>query len=456
MSHIVIASCDGHAGMPVSTYRDYFEKKYWPALDDLVVAEKRVLELSMEMTSFSPEQLELVDEGKAIRSGGLRGAWDPAVRLREMDREGIAWEMVYMGAGDGTTVVQSPFAWELSAPYPAELRSAGARAYNRWLADHIAQTDGRVSGAAMVGPCFDLDEEVRQLHWLAEHSLVAVYAPGTPADPDLPPLQDAYYEPFWAAAEDLGLRLAFHVNWGVPQRDRFTAHAEAYLQMKRDGLNLSSQQLKEKLLAEDPETFVDIDLPPRRAVWQLMLGGVFDRHPELGAVLTELRSDWTPEFIGHLDDRFAQGGLPLKMKPSEYWKRNFRLAPSFVHPIEMEMRHEIGIDQMMYGRDYPHPEGTWPNTWDWLRGALKGVPEDEARQFLGLNAIEWFGLDQAKLTEIAERIGPRPEDLLGDHQIDPRKIEAFHVRGGYSKPRQSVDLKEIDDVLDQDLRTLVA
>ncbi len=74
------------------------------------------------------------------------------------------------------------------------------------------------------------------------------------------------------------------------------------------------------------------------------------------------------------------------------------------------MRHEIGVEQIAFGRDYPHPEGTWPNTTEWLKDALIGVPEDEARLMLGENAIRFFGLDGPKLIRIAERVGPTMDD----------------------------------------------
>jgi predicted TIM-barrel fold metal-dependent hydrolase len=451
---LLIASSDGHAGMPVSSYREYFEQRYWPALDELVVNEAASIRAVAEMIQLPQDVLDLIDSANAIRTGGCRGAWDIDIRLREMDREGVAWELLYMGAGDGTTLVQGPFVWEASRPYPAELRAAGARAYNRWLADHIAAGHGRLGGVALVGPCHDLDAEVRELEWLAAHGFVAVCAPGTPADPSLPLLNDPYFEPFWAACETLGLRIAMHVNWGVPQEDRFTSQSAAYLESKKRGEVFSPLQMKERLVAEG--LFYDSDTPPRRAIWQLMLGGVFDRHPGLGAMLTELRSDWTPDFIAHLDVRFERGDLPMKRRPSEYWQENFRLVPSFVHRVEIEMRDEIGIRRMLYGRDYPHPEGTWPNTHDWLRDALAGVSESDARLFLGENAIEWFSLDREALRDIASRIGPSPDDILGGHTVDPRYLEQFHIRGGYQKPRAVIDVAGLDRFLDEDLDKISA
>ena len=48
---------------------------------------------------------------------------------------------------------------------------------------------------------------------------------------------------------------------------------------------------------------------------------------------------------------------------------------------------------MMFGRDFPHPESTWPNTWDWLRDAFSGVPEDDVRAIVGENALTCYRID---------------------------------------------------------------
>jgi hypothetical protein len=114
------------------------------------------------------------------------------------------------------------------------------------------------------------------------------------------------------------------------------------------------------------------------------------------------------------------------------------------------MRHEIGIDQLLFGTDYPHPEGTWPNTRDWIRTALAGVPEAEARKILGENAVAAYGLDGALLDEVASRIGPSVE-LLADGEADDELVGHFDQRAAYRRAAEVVDTTAIDAVLDADL-----
>jgi predicted TIM-barrel fold metal-dependent hydrolase len=73
---------------------------------------------------------------------------------------------------------------------------------------------------------------------------------------------------------------------------------------------------------------------------------------------------------------------------------------------EAEMRHQIGLQTIMWGSDYPHPEGTWPLTRRMLVEVFGGLPETEIEAMLGGNAADFYGFDRAALAPIAARIGP--------------------------------------------------
>ena len=190
-------------------------------------------------------------------------------------------------------------------------------------------------------------------------------------------------------------------------------------------------------------------------MWQLMLNGVFDRHPRLKLVLTEVRVDWIPATLRHLDKVYDENraDLPALKRPSEYWHSNCLAGASFIHKAEVAMRHEIGIDTIAFGRDYPHPEGTWPNTSDWLRDAFAGVPEDEIRMMLGENAVRFLGLDRDRLANIAEKIGPTIAAIRDDPTpLADELMASFAARGGYLKPAEGeARLGEVDDMIRKDM-----
>jgi predicted TIM-barrel fold metal-dependent hydrolase len=102
----------------------------------------------------------------------------------------------------------------------------------------------------------------------------------------------------------------------------------------------------------------------------------------------------------------------LSMKPSEYFDRNCWLG-SFLTRDEVETRHDIGVGNLMWTSDYPHPEGTWPESENLIIEAFKGIPVNETRAMLGGNAAEVFGFDVDALAPITDRVGPDVAALAG-------------------------------------------
>jgi predicted TIM-barrel fold metal-dependent hydrolase len=454
MDRILIFSADGHSGCHPDVYRDYIEERYLEDLDRLIAENDDWVAGGISQARFSPETLELIDEQEAIRSGGELGAWDFDRRLQELDREGVAGELLIPGHQLSTL----PFFGLINRPYPPDLRAAGARAYHRQLADAMAGANGRLYGVADAGPCLDMDETLRELRWAAEHGFVAVTPPGNVADPSLPPLHDEYFEPFWATCVELGLTLTAHAGYGLPQFGIDSAAAEQRrLQNLADGQEaaLKVSMVMDNTVRIDqmpPESFIRLALAiPRRLLWQLMLGGVFDRYPTLKIVLTEVRADWVPWTIDYLDRAFADGTLPLKARPTEYWQQHCGVAPSSPRTYEVGQRKEIGVQQLLFGMDYPHPEGTWPNTREWIRTTFQGVDESDARLILGENALAFYPLDKKKLAQAAEKVGPLPSDVLGEHAVEPRLLEQFHDRSGCARPQEQLDSGFLDLLLSQDL-----
>ncbi len=117
------------------------------------------------------------------------------------------------------------------------------------------------------------------------------------------------------------------------------------------------------------------------------------------------------------------------------------------------MRYEIGVETILFGRDYPHFESTWPHTTQWLQDAFYRVPENELRLMLGENAIGFFGLDRSRLTEIAGRIGPTVEQINAtDPNIRPELMENFDARGGYLKAAEGDEsIPAIEPLVEEDL-----
>ena len=94
------------------------------------------------------------------------------------------------------------------------------------------------------------------------------------------------------------------------------------------------------------------------------------------------------------------------MKPSEYFARNVMVGASCMPRREAEMRYEIGIENLAWGSDYPHPEGSWPVTRSQMRDTFLDLPEDEITRILGSNLADFYGFETEKLNLLAAQIGP--------------------------------------------------
>lgn len=451
---IIIVSGDAHAAAPIEAYRPYVPAKYHDALDELVLESEEYQQRIAGPAHPSPEAMEAFDRRGVMADGGEDGSFDLARRLREMDAEGCAAEIVHSG-----TQAAPPLWYGASnREHSTELQWVGVQGYHRWLADFMDAADGRLYGVAEPGPCLDLDATLLELDYVASHGFVSVGVPGVVADRTLPALTDPYFEPFWTACEDLGLVLSIHAGWGSPQGAVYKYFDAFASRMANSSGELDRMQVEAIAaevaaeLATDSESPFRLNMMPQQVMWRLMIAGVFDRHPNLKLALTEVRADWVPSTMDALDRLAAESAPELSLKPSEYFARQCIVSPSSIHRCEIEQRHDIGVERLLFGTDYPHHEGTWPNTREWIQVSMAGLPEDEVRAILGENAIRFYGLDRARLAEVADRIGPRLSELVAsDAQIDRELLDHFDKRAGFSRPVDPVDLDGIEFEFRRDL-----
>ena len=144
--------------------------------------------------------------------GGRAGLWDSDRRVRELEADGVVAEVLFPDGTENNEVPFGPFGG--LRDHPAELRLAGAKAYNRWLADVCALEPARRAGVALV-PLHDIDAAVAEIRWAKEAGLrggVGLH----PGDPALPLYHDARYEPIWATCAELGMPVNFHTGPGKP------------------------------------------------------------------------------------------------------------------------------------------------------------------------------------------------------------------------------------------------
>jgi predicted TIM-barrel fold metal-dependent hydrolase len=156
-----------------------------------------------------------------------------------------------------------------------------------------------------------------------------------------------------------------------------------------------------------------------------MWAGVFERHPNLKLILTEQGTGWVPGALATLDEFFlryhTEGGIErtivgpgvegLNRPPSEYFAENCYVCASNTRAAEMAVRHDVGVDRIMWGADYPHIEGSVPHTTEALRYLYADIPVDEQQQILADTAIDCYQFDRELLQAAANDIGPSLAEL---------------------------------------------
>jgi predicted TIM-barrel fold metal-dependent hydrolase len=332
---------------------------------------------------------------------------------------------------------------------------AGVKAYHRWLGDASSKAKERLLPIGILGsaPWRSMDEMLQELDFIADRGFVGTAIPGYASYHGELPLFDKYWDPFWARCEERGIALWVHAGHGERQGELGKVVHKFHRQVTEEGGDI--EELVKRLVKEIFNGQLFSSAKPRRAMWQMMMGGVFDRFPRLKLVMNEVYGDWIPAMLRHLDGAFEthRAALPAKRKPSEYWQSNGVVCLSFIRKCEVALRREIGIDTVTFGRDYPHPEGTWPNTKLWLREAFDGVSADEIRKILTDNPFRHFRLDHAKLNAVAERIGPTMEEITGPGPaLNPDLLAHFDSRGHILQEAEGESrIPETDAMMKEDL-----
>jgi predicted TIM-barrel fold metal-dependent hydrolase len=400
----LVISSDCHAGLRPEAYRDYLDPQYREAFD-------QALPIQQAMMKESSKTFLIDDINEQWRRGNeelLHGAWDHDARLQVLDGDGIAGEIIFP---DGITEMNSPpFGASLGLPTEGvdpELQWAGARAHNRWLAELCSMAPERHFGLAVIPALWDdMDTTLAEVRKAREAGLGGILLPNTWGKRRA--YHDPFYEPLWALCEDLGTIIHFH-SGAAPTEDYFgPMPPEPGRKMPPGAVGIYITEVP--FYAARPVTFM---------LW----GGVFTRYPKLKVAITEGTAVWVPEYVALLEQRYAEAHYSQKLgdfrshlkgkSPAQAFRENVFIGASCMPRREAELRHKIGLDQIMWGSDYPHPEGSWPFTRDQMHETFHGLPEHEVAAMLGGNAAAFYGFDSEKLAPLVDRIGPEKSWLAG-------------------------------------------
>ena len=378
-----IISADSHLQIAAERWTPYLPAKYrdeaprtvqLPDGTDATLINGKTHPSHGRMTGLPYENRWPVGGGFATAPG----CGSPEQRLREQDIDGVDGEVLFTHP-NGVSFYHG-------------IKDAGAykaaiHAWNVFLAEEYCPVaPERLIGMGMM-PDTGIQDAVDEMKYCAHAGLKGVCLTKYPSAEDLPTSED---DRFWAAALDLDMPITVHVMFsGTLSREG------------RAGYRFE-QDVREVAGSVDPfSKFAQYALRGSGNALQMMFTGVLDRFPRLRIYFAETQVGWIPHFLDTLDDQYDRhihwssrllGMRKLNRLPSEYIRDHFSWG-FMRNAFGVRARHEIGVTRMMWATDFPHAESDWPESQRVIEEIFVDVPEEERRQMLGRNAIEYFHLD---------------------------------------------------------------
>jgi predicted TIM-barrel fold metal-dependent hydrolase len=364
-----IISVDDHLVEPPDMFEGRLPAKYQDLAPKVVETEQghevwefdgqRYTQVGMNAAGRRPEDIKL----EPTRFEDMRkGCWDIHERVRDMDINGV-WASVnfpsmitgfcgrvFANASDKDLGLATTRAWndwlfeEWYSPYPERIVPLGIT----WIADPVL-------GA----------EEVRRN---AERGFTSVTLPERPQNIGLPSLFSGYWDPIVEACADTDTVISLHVG------------SSGGYQMPPDApsLELGATMFGQLSLGACAE-------------W--LWSGYPGRFPNLKIAMSEGGIGWVAMLLDRLDNIVDRSGYgrtyPSDLRPSEVLKRNFWFC-TIDDPSTIDTRHRIGVENIMFETDYPHGDGTWPDTQLLVEKVWGHLPEQELRMMLCENAAKLF------------------------------------------------------------------
>lgn len=323
-------SGDSHAMEP----EDVFTSRLPKRLADRAPRAERGEKYEIVYVDGQQISRQLNDFMDAMRPPGFL---DLEIRLQDLDQEGVWSQLAFPSMGFWTSNIND-----------AELSRACSRAWNEWAMDDLMAAQDRIFTPAIV-PLVEVADAVAELEWAAGRGFQSIYLPcGMPDDRqwglDM-------WEPLWDAADAHGIRLAYHIGTGG-----------ATVVYRGPGGAVVN--------------YMETTYPGMRVVSHLVASGALDRRPNLKVLIAEGGAGWVPAIGDRMDEAYRQHGMFVRPRldrlPSEIVRH--QVYASFQHDISaVQIIEDTHYDNVMWGDDYPHLEGTYGHTQDTLHQIFDGV-----------------------------------------------------------------------------------
>jgi uncharacterized protein len=355
MAKYRVIDADGHFTEPNSMWPQYLAKKYHPLAPRRVHDNRgrgRIM-IGGRMLPYIPPPP--ISENAPARKGG----YDPHARLADMDSEGIEAMITYPTTGLMFFGLDS-----------LELTVALCQAFNNWAHDFCRVEPKRLISPAIV-PQMDVGESMTELRrGVTELGLRGAFLRPNPVGGRT--LDNPAFGPLWSLLEELDQPLVLHE--GTTQ------------DLPQAGLDRYDNFLFRHMISHPFEQ--------QMALLSLICGGVLERHSKLRVVIVEAACGWVPFWIERMDHHMKEWGhasMKLKLKPSEYFRRQCFVSADGEEEMIPEVISRMGDGNICFSTDYPHPDHPFQGVVAEL-AERADISEQSKRKILADNAVRAFGL----------------------------------------------------------------
>jgi len=276
----------------------------------------------------------------SVRPPGARNMRD---RLRDLDAEGIWAEVMYASLGLWSNMIKDQ-----------TLVREAARAQNEWMVTEIKGVAPQRLVPAGQMPLLSVDDAVAEIHHIAEIGLHVASLP-TGVAPGMPDWNDGSWEPLWAAAEEAGIVLGFHIGTDGDTPVVFRGPGGAVI------------------------NYVETTYGGQKVATKLVASGALDRHPNLRVLISEGGATWVPFLGDRMNEGYRQHGMFVRPTLSRLPKEILysQVYASFQHDESAPAANSaMGYQNVLWGSDYPHLEGTFGHTQKTLHELFDDCPPE--------------------------------------------------------------------------------
>jgi predicted TIM-barrel fold metal-dependent hydrolase len=352
-----LISADSHVQLSHDQVKERLDPVHHAAYDGAVQRFYEHLLATMGPGVVRPQSLDDYSHPAAGRPGHA----DAAARLDDMDTDGVDAEVVYCEV--------SAFRYLYMVDGAA---TEATRAFNDALAAYGDVDPKRLIVTYQI-PIQDIDAAVAEVRRVAAMGGKSIQLPVFPTEVGCPDYYDERYDPLWRAISDTGLPICCHI-----------------------GLNTSLDDLARRDPTPQRGVMVPmVGLSTAEAFGMWVMGGVFERFPDLKVVFVEPGLGWVAWWLFIVDDMATRQRYEfpaISNVPSHYFHRNVFLT--FIdEPDALQLlRHRLGVENLLWSTDYPHPVSTWPNSRTIVAEQFAGIPAPERELMLSGNAIRVWNL----------------------------------------------------------------